>query len=320
MTQALTVTRPKEITSDQDVLRLVSDWHAALNLQVAAGDLSPATARTYQKGLEKFLTWCDRADVQSLDADTVQSWKASLIALKCKPNTINVWLSGVRAFFSWSVAKRRLAFNPTEGVKGAKRKDTTKHHRREALTSQEVKRLLSQPDTSTAEGARDLAWLSLAVYTGVRTIEIHRATLADLRTTSDRLVLDVTGKGHDDADDLVVIANPKAQEALYSWLSIRGDKPGALFVSMSDRSRGQALSLQALRGLWLKYKRSAGVVGQKSLHSLRHTAITSAIKHGAKPIQASKMARHKSIETTMIYYHELDRLSDPAEAFISYDD
>jgi hypothetical protein len=37
-------------------------------------------------------------------------------------------------------------------------------------------------------------------------------------------------------------------------------------------------------------------------------------------MQARAMARHKSLDTTMVYYHELDRLSNPAEAFINYDD
>jgi hypothetical protein len=34
--------------------------------------------------------------------------------------------------------------------------------------------------------------------------------------------------------------------------------------------------------------------------------------------KAAAMARHASIETTMIYFHEIDRLSDPAERCIAY--
>lgn len=318
MINNLTVRRPKDITSEKDVLQVVQDWHTALKLQVDAGDISEMTAASYKRGVDKFLTWCDLVQIQDIDSDTIQSWKASLKGYKA--NTINAWLSGVRSFFGWAVGRRLMVVNPAEGVKGAKRKDTSKRHRREALTDKEVRRLLAQPDTSTTEGKRDLAWLSLMLYTGVRTVEIHRSQLKDLRTVGNNLVLDVTGKGHDEADDVVVIANPKAAEALATWIATRGNKPGPLFWSLSDRSRGQALSLQALRGLWLKYKSAAGIVGNKTVHSLRHTAITSAIRHGATPLQARQMARHKSIDTTMIYYHEIDRLTNPAESFISYDD
>ena len=70
------------------------------------------------------------------------------------------------------------------------------------------------------------------------------------RPKNDRkITLDVTGKGHDEADELVVIDNPAAQNALYNWLARRGDQPGAIFTSLSDRSHGQPLSLQAIRAI-----------------------------------------------------------------------
>jgi hypothetical protein len=30
------------------------------------------------------------------------------------------------------------------------------------------------------------------------------------------------------------------------------------------------------------------------------------------------MARHASLSTTMIYYHEVDRVEDPAEGYVDY--
>ena len=55
---------------------------------------------------------------------------------------------------------------------------------------------------------------------------------------------------------------------------------------------------------------------QKTNHSLRHTAITNAVLHDAPLHKVKCMARHASIETTMIYYHEVDRLEDRAEGYI----
>jgi integrase/recombinase XerD len=318
MLNNLTVRKPRRITNNRDVLDIVSEWINDLNLQVQAGEISITTAATYQRGMTRFLAWCDQTQVHTIDQETIKKWKASLKAYKA--NSINAWLSGVRAFFSWAKGKRMLVINPTDGVRGARRKDTSKKHKRETLTDQEVGRLLDQPDTSKPEGVRDLAWISLMLFTAMRTVEVQRAELKDLRTVGNKLVLDVTGKGHDEADDVVVVANPEAQANLSNWLAIRGNKPGPLFWSLSDRSRNQALSSQALRGLWLKYKTAAGIVGNKTAHSLRHTAITSAIRHGATPLQARQMARHKSLDTTMIYYHELDRLTNPAEGFITYDE
>ncbi len=63
----------------------------------------------------------------------------------------------------------------------------------------------------------------------------------------------------------------------------------------------------------------AGVVnGGKTTHSLRHSAISNAIRNGAEPLQVQAMARHQSFDTTLGYYHEVSRTESPAEDLISY--
>ncbi len=74
----------------------------------------------------------------------------------------------------------------------------------------------------------------------------------------------------------------------------------------------------ALRDIVKKYFRMAGVHGNKTPHSLRHTAITSAIRHGAPAEKVRGTSRHASLDTLMIYYHESDRVDNPAEQYISY--
>jgi len=56
----------------------------------------------------------------------------------------------------------------------------------------------------------------------------------------------------------------------------------------------------------------------KTTHSLRHSAITNAIRNGASPMQVQAMARHSSFDTTLNYVHEVDRIDNPAEDLISY--
>jgi integrase/recombinase XerD len=314
----LAVNRPSELNPSFDLRNLLNDWHTALALRVSAAELAANTATAYTRGAGKFISWCELANLANVDPDTLRSWKAALLSAGKRPATVNAWLAGVKAFFVWAVDNRRLLYNPAENVKGATRKGTSKRHVREALTDTEVRRLLSQPDTTTG-GRRDAAILALMVYTGVRTVEVFRADLADLRTENGRLVLFVTGKGHAEADSMVVIANPAAENALYDWLATRGNQPGPLFTSLSDRSNGQRLSLRALRGMVKHYFGLAGVRGNKTTHSLRHTAISKAILNGAPVQKVQSMARHESLDTTMIYFHEVDRLTNPAEAFINYE-
>ena len=67
--------------------------------------------------------------------------------------------------------------------------------------------------------------------------------------------------------------------------------------------------------------REAGVAGddrRKTAHSLRHGAITSAIRNGAAPLQVQAMAGHGSFDTTLGYYHEVERTTSPAEDLVDY--
>lgn len=297
---------------------LLSDWLASLDLRVRAGELSETTRKTYVWGARRFLSHAPNPD--ALASDMVLQWIAKERGEGHNPASINTWLAGARAFFEWACSTQRIPFNPTQGIRGAKRTGTTRQHSRDELTDTEVKRVLAAPNVSTLEGVRDRALIALMAYTAARSIELHRADLEHLQTEGGKLVLRVQGKGRIAADELLVISHPDAETALRDWLALRGDSPGALFVSLSNASRGERLSLRAIRGMVKHYYGMAGVRGErKTTHSLRHAAITNAIRHGAPVQKVRAMARHASIETTMIYYHELDRIENPAESFISYD-
>jgi site-specific recombinase XerD len=174
-------------------------------------------------------------------------------------------------------------------------------------------------------GVRDRAMLTLMAYCGLRTVEVQRANIGNLKTQSDRMLLEVQGKGRKEADEVVVI--PVSQEhVIREWVSHRlamgNDNPEApLFVSLSNRSRGSRLSPRSIRHIVKERFAQAGVVGDaKTTHSLRHSAITNAIRHGAKPLQVQSMARHSSFDTTLGYYHEEARTSDPAEDYVRYEE
>ncbi|RLC75123.1 MAG: hypothetical protein DRI81_12630 [Chloroflexi bacterium] len=92
-----------------------------------------------------------------------------------------------------------------------------------------------------------------------------------------------------------------------------------LFVSLSNRTRGNRLTTRAIRAIVKDRYAQAGVVGnRKTTHSLRHSAITNAIRRGATPMQVQAMARHSSFDTTLGYFHQEARTANPAEDFIEY--
>jgi len=305
-----------QITKVPSLRTLVNAWQDNLKLRVDAQEIKADTASTYTRGVMKFIDWLGN---KRPSADVIRQWKADLLKDENKIASVNAWLAGLRSFFGWLAEQREIPFDPTQAIKGAKRKGANSSHVRELLTDREVIRLLAQPNREIREGVRDYAILSIMVYTAARGIEIHRADLEDLRTMDGSLVLKVQGKGRDEKGEMLILSH-EAENAVRDWLVLRGTEDGALFTSFSNKSKGERLSRRALRKIVKQHITAAGIHGNKTTHSLRHTAITNAIRHGVPIHKVKGMSRHASLDTLMIYYHEVDRLTDPAERHISYTD
>lgn len=299
-------------------------WRAYLDREQ-----SEATRIAYVHAVDRFAAWLAErrrvgsaapapASLASVSAADVSAWR-DVLRRRYSLATVSLYLSGVRAFYAWAIQKGAPISNPAAGVKGKGRKGLGAH-KRDTFTDDEIRAILAS--CSRPASRRDLALLSLMAYTGIRTIEAQRVEVGDLESKGGRLILWVWGKGHGGPDDFVVLPGP-AEAALRDWLAHHPKGTGPLFCShITDRrGAGRSLTLRQFRRIILEHIRAAGIRSpRKTAHSLRHTAITNAIRHGATPIQAQRMARHLDIKTTLAYYHEADRLTDPAEDRITYDE
>ena len=170
------------------------------------------------------------------------------------------------------------------------------------------------------EGLRDYALINLMVRTGLRTIEIARAQVRDLRQDGGEAVLWIQGKGRQAKDEFVLLVN-EALNPLREYLAARGepDQESPLFSSLSDRNAGGPLTTRSIRGIVKKALRRVNLNDRRlSAHSLRHTAISLSIKGGASLEQAQAMARHTDPKTTLIYFHNAARIEKGAERFIEF--
>lgn len=94
---------------------------------------------------------------------------------------------------------------------------------------------------------------------------------------------------------------------------------GPIWTSYSNNSYGRPLSDRSIYTIVKDYAKRAGLSASIGAHTLRHTGCTLAIEHGASLQQVQAHARHKRIETTMVYVHQRDRLRDSAADFIQLD-
>ena len=319
---ALTIAPEHGLTEYADVAQLVHEW---LAYERAEGN-SETTINTYRHAFQKWIAWLEHAPAGEVTSATVRAFKGHL-AESYSAQTVNLCLTAVRAFYRFMLATRRTAYNPAEAVRGVKR-SKSRTHKRDALSRAEVRAVLETCDPGTLAGVRDCAILVLMAYCGLRTVEVNRANVGDLRTEADRLTLRITGKGRTEADERAVI--PRHQEAVIrAWLTHRctfkkhgDDDP--LFISLGNRTRGERLALRSIRHLVKERFYQAGVTGNKSTHSLRHSAITAAVRaakrDGRSAMDVQAFARHQSYDTTLGYVHETGRLDNPLEDAINYGD
>lgn len=299
-----------------DTDELIADW---LNYETKVNNASENTINTYQRSISVFVDWLNGLGLEYVKPIDVVNFKQEL-SQDYSAQTVNLRLTAVRSFYRFCVNKSYALLNPASEIKGVKR-SKSKIHKRDALSNVEVASVLKQPDTSTLAGLRDKVILILLSYCALRAVEIHRANVGDLRTRSDRLTLDIQSKGRTEKDEYVII--PLSQEpVIREWIKKRksASPDSPLFVSFSNRTKSQRMALRSIRAIVKAHYATAGVVGnKKTTHSLRHSAITNAIRKGATPMQVQAMARHQSFDTTLNYIHEVGRIDNPAEDLISYE-
>lgn len=286
--------------------------------------LAETTSEAYSRGLARFVQYLSELEepkhLGQVTRSDVLDYKKSL-SKEYSTSTINLYISAVRSFYRWAIENGAPIDDPTRGVRLKSPSKATRRHKREPLTDREVIAVLK---TCNRRGrwrvidARDKAILSLMAYCALRTVEIQRANRGDLETKDGRRVLWVWGKGRSEPDDFVVLP-VAAEDALREWLSLSPKSGGPIFISMSPRNFGRRLGLRYLRKMIKARYRRAGIRSpSKTAHSLRHSAITNAIRNNASPLKVQAMARHSDIKTTLAYYHERGRIENPAEDYIDY--
>lgn len=277
-------------------------------------DCSEKTVETYSISLRQFSKYMSDHEIKNPTRQDVISFRDSLKA-DHKPTTIQNYIIAIRQFFRWT-AQEGIYPNIADHIKGAK---LDKDHKKDYLTPSQVKRVLELTSGQDELSKRDYAVLALMITCGLRTIEVSRANIEDLRTLGDSTVLYIQGKGHDEKADYVKIA-PEVENAIRSYLSMRGHVSEAepLFTSTSNNNKGQRISTHTVSSIAKKAFLRAGLNSSRlTAHSTRHTAVTLALLAGEKIEAVQQFARHKSIETTLIYSHALDKAQNSCSSTIA---
>lgn len=167
---------------------------------------------------------------------------------------------------------------------------------KEALSEEEVKKLIEQPRADTIIGIRDRAIVSLIYGTGIRCSEC--ANLLERNVDLDLGTIQVLGKG---GDERVLPLNPAVVEFLRQYRQVRGrvGRDACFFKSRENSLMSRGAIFQRVRVL----ARKAKLFKKVSPHQLRHSFATHLVRIGTQIPVVRDLLGHRLLSSTQIYLH-----------------
>jgi integrase/recombinase XerD len=235
-------------------------------------------------------------------------------------------LSVIRSFFEYLKAGGIIPLNPASTKLVTPPELPTESSGR-ALTSKEVRHLLTGPDREKPEGARDYALMLVMLRLSMRVAEVCSLRASSMKWSHGRWTLRCKVKGGREE----VWPLPKdVKQAIDEYLkldaerrkTLHSDTDAFLFQPHSNYRTlvfDKAHSTRMVQNIVAKWGSFTGV-GDVSSHDLRRTAITRALEMGQTYRQVQMMSKHKDPKTVMRYDYGRENLDQNAVNFINYDD
>lgn len=291
-----------DIIYNMDINQAIDQY--LLHLEIEKGR-SRHTLESYSHYLNRFESWADQHNLKSafeITTDHILSYRQYLnrlvIAngLTLSKRTQNYHVVALRAWFKY-LRKRNLANLPSEQIELAK----LEPKQIQFLESEELQRLMGQPDEKANSGLRDMAIMHLLFSTGLRVSELaglDRETIA-----KNRDEFSVIGKGR---KERLVFVSPEAKNIILRYLETRTDNDKAAFIRQREtpgKTKTLRLSARSIERIISSYAKQAGITKKVTPHTLRHSFATDLLTNGANIRDVQEMLGHSSLATTQIYTH-----------------
>lgn len=274
-----------------------------LSYLAAEKGLARNTLIAYQRDIASLFAFLQKDDLRDITQTDVIAFLAHLKAQNYAVSSICRILVAIKMFFRFLKRENVLSVDVTLHLDSPKMWQIIP----EVLTISEVDLLLSAPDPTSPDGARDAAVLKVLYASGLRVSEVCGLNVHDV---GDQTLL-VHGKGN--KQRIVPIAQ-MAISAIDHYLTTfrSATAEESLFLS----SKGKRLNRTFIWKKVKDYAQKAGILKTISPHTLRHSFATHLLENGADLRIIQEMLGHASIATTDRYTHISQRhLKEAFEAF-----
>lgn len=254
------------------------------------------TELSYKRDLTKMEHYLEEQNITDIGKITTTNLNSYILYLeknKFATTTISRNIASMKAFFHYLSREGVITEDVSEPLKAPK----IEKRMPEILSTDEVIRLLEQPQSNTPKEIRDKAMLELLYATGIRVTELITLRINDLNMQMGFIVCKDLHK------ERVVPFGKAAKHALSDYLEkardamILDDDSDILFANCS----GQPMSRQGFWKLIKYYAKRAGINSDITPHTLRHSFAAHLVENGADLRSVQEMLGHSDISTTQIY-------------------
>ncbi|MBP3964400.1 site-specific tyrosine recombinase XerD [Paenibacillus lignilyticus] len=258
--------------------------------------LSANTLSSYERDLSLFLDYAESQGISSVEG--IQKHHLSLYMLQLKQQgravaTVSRHMVSIRAFFHYLIMQRHMQSDPSIHLEMPKQEKRLP----KIVTISDVERLLAAPDPETNAGKRDLAMLEVLYATGIRVSEL--ISLDDEHINLPMGFIRCIGSA---TKERIIPLGHVATEALTVYLEqvrvkLRKNDETALFLNQ----QGARMTRQGFWKILKKYAAEAGIEGEMTPHTLRHSFAAHLLENGADLRAVQEMLGHADISTTQVY-------------------
>jgi integrase/recombinase XerD len=278
---------------------LVLDFLSYLELERG---LSRNTLDAYRTDLHQYGEYLTAHHLDALAASPadISEFLAELatgeVRPACSSATVHRKAACLRSFYKQLRRDELIGDDPTAALSAPRRAKKLP----QVLNYAEVQKLLAAPRGDEPTTLRDRALLEVMYACGLRASETIGLEIVDVDLHEG--FLRARGKG---SKERLVPLGRKAIAAISAYMrsgrsKLVGERHEAkLFVNF----RGGPLSRQGLYKIVQRNARSAGLSGQMSPHTLRHSFATHLLAGGCDLRAVQEMLGHADIATTQLYTH-----------------
>jgi len=288
------------------------EWRSTVNEFLDSLRVKGASANTvvaYRNDLIQFAAYLsaslpEDAAWSNVTTDVIGTYVQGLVEQSYTASTIARKVAALKTFFHWLTRCELVAEDPTLELRSPKVEKRTPR----LLSEEEVNRLFdSASKMPPPRSLRDRALLEVIYATGMRVSEAIALRLGDVDLENN--TIRCVGRG---TRQRTVPLTLQAAAALRAYL----DNARADMVSNADTDflfvnpLGSKLTRQAVWQLTRQHAQAAGIEGELTPHTLRHSRAAHMLNNGEDIRRVQAWLGHANLATTQMYRPRTDKESN----------